>query len=148
MEFQSSASRCRRYHTGYGGFSETQGIILNDHLPALCYISPLHASHQSCVFGLPELAEDSKHVCGNLCAWGAHSRRFTRGCVHVTQACVSECQCWSGNEPVQYKAAVPLLAPARFVPIHSMILGFPASRTLGNMFLLFIKPPRLWYSLL
>lgn len=51
---------------------------------------------------------------------GVHSRCFTHGCVHVMQACVSECWCWSGNEPVQCKAAVPLSAPAHLVPIHSM----------------------------
>lgn len=67
VEFQSSASRCRRYYFGHGAVSEARSHP-ECPLPAPCYMRSLRTSHQSCVFGWLDLAESSKHVCGRLCA--------------------------------------------------------------------------------
>jgi hypothetical protein len=45
VEFQSSASRCRRYYFGHGCLLRSPAIILSAHLPASCHIRPLHALH-------------------------------------------------------------------------------------------------------
>lgn len=82
VEFQSSASRCRRYYFGHGGLSRKPEIILNDHLPAPCYLSPRRAPHQSYVLGWLDWAEGSKHVCGGLCAWRSAQWGLPR-CLYV-----------------------------------------------------------------
>lgn len=71
-----------------------------------------------CLVSLSWLKTASMFV-ESLCM-GVHSRCFTHGCAHVMQACVSECPVLVGNGQFNVKAAVPLLAPATPLPIHSM----------------------------
>lgn len=106
MEFQSSASRCRRYYFGNGGLLRSLEIILN---ACSVFIRPLCASHQSCVLGWLDLAEDSKHdveVSVHGVPQVLHGRLYVlqrgRSVMHVMQAYFSDCKCWFWSKSCKF----------------------------------------------